>query len=115
MWFVPLLAVDQFHYDYEREHAHAGEKRRTALAREARPPKSEWRRARPGLALSSGLLRCAGLGLQRVLGFLDQAVECHLVVNGEVAEHLAVEPDIGGMQPFDEAAVAHTGVAAGGV
>src|SRR5206468_12492148 len=66
------------------------------------------RRARPGarVGTDSGLLRCRGLGLQRVLGLLHQAGKSDLIANREIAQDLAVERDVRGVQPFDEAAVA---------
>ncbi len=56
-----------------------------------------------------------GLGLQRVLGFGDQAGKGDLVADGEVGQDLAVELDVGGVQTLDEAAVADAVGARGGV
>ena len=72
-------------------------------------------RARAGLALSLGLLRGGGLGLQRVLDLFDQCVKGSLVANRQIAQYLAVELDVGGFEALDEAAVADAGVAASGV
>ena len=57
----------------------------------------------------------SGLGLQRVLGLFDQGIKGHLIADGDVGQHLAVEADIGGLETLDEAAVADAGTAAGGV
>jgi hypothetical protein len=46
---------------------------------------------------------------------LDQGIKGHLVADGDVGQHLAVEFDVRGLEAFDEAAVADAGVAAGRV
>ena len=83
---------------------------------EARPSKiekgGEPTRARASKNLG---LRCRGFGLQRVLGLFDQAIKGDLVTDGEVGKDLAIERDTGGLQAFDESAVANACVAASGV
>src|SRR5438105_3347248 len=66
---------------------------------------SRWR-----LGFGGGSLR-----LQRVLGFLDQAGKRHAVGDRDLGELAAVQLDVGGLEPLDEAAVAHASLAAGGV
>ena len=68
-----------------------------------RNPEVEGEPAR--LAFWLGLLRCGGLGLQRVLGCLDQARKSGFGADREVAEGLAVERNVRGVEALDEAAV----------
>ena len=63
----------------------------------------------------SGLLRCGGLRLQRVLGGFDQAGKGDFVTNREITQDLAVERDVRGVEALDEAAVGDAVVTAGGV
>ena len=80
-------------------------KKRTGLG-EARPWKFDQN------AAHSGRVRCAlrglggsGLGLQSGLDRFDQAGEGDFVTDREIAQDLAVELDVGGVETFDEAAI----------
>src|SRR5438045_1125167 len=66
-------------------------------------------------AFSFSAFFCRGLGLQRILGLLDQGVKRDFIANGNVGQDLAVERDVSGAQTFNEAVVAEAGGAAGGV
>ena len=58
---------------------------------------------------------CAGLGLQRILGALDQTAESGRVGDRNLGELATVELDVSGLETLDEAAVTDTGFTAGGI
>ena len=48
-------------------------------------------------------------------GGLDEAVENFRIPDSEIGEHLAVQVDLGALEPMDELAVAHSPGPAGGI
>jgi hypothetical protein len=69
----------------------------------------------PGAGPRESGLGGGGLGLQGGLGLFDQARKRRGVGNRDLGELATVELDVGGLEAFDEAAVADAGLAAGGV
>src|SRR5580658_1162810 len=59
--------------------------------------------------------RGARLVLQRILGDVHQFTEGRGILGGKVSQHLAVQRDFRGLEPFHEAAVGQTSLADGGI
>ena len=60
-------------------------------------------------------LSLGGFGLQRFLGDLDQLTKGRLIGGGDVREDLAIQFDLGRLQPFDKTAVGDSVGPSGGI